>query len=104
MNTNRLLMITSPHPGRDAEYHAYYTDIHAPEIEGLEAVVGTTRFRVESPARVDGAPDQYALSIETSSDPAELLAEIRRRMGSGEMTAPSEAIDSTRTIAYYLYA
>lgn len=102
MSVNRLLVITSPHAERDTDYHAYYTGVHLPEIRALEGVVRAVRYRTESPKGAEGDPPQFAVSIDTTKDPAELLGELRTRMGSGEMTA-SDAIDTSRTVAYFLY-
>lgn len=63
-----LVVWTNPVPGRDAEYNAWYNDIHLPEVLAVPGYVAATRYELSpEPRRMPGVeeyvPAQRYLAI-----------------------------------------
>ena len=79
-------------PGQDAEYDEWYDKIHIPDICSIPGVISGRRFSC-IPATPATPPNVGIYEIE-SDDPAAVLAEIGRRVQSGEFVI-SPALDPT---------
>jgi homoserine kinase len=99
--SNVLLVVTTPRADHEDAYHQWYRESHIPELQALPYVQSVRRF--EATRAGDSGPQCWAVSMEVADDPAEALADIRSRMGSGAMSV-SDAMDSTRTVAWFLTA
>ena len=82
-----LIVYTSPADGKEAEYNAWYDDIHLPEFSALPGVINGRRFKVAG----DGKP-QYAAIYELSSHPDDVMAAMNAGIKDGTMHM-SDVID-----------
>jgi hypothetical protein len=96
-----LYTVSSPAEGREAEYHAWYDDVHLPEFCALPGVVSGRRFQVTGPKA--GAKPLYAAVYEMSKDPAEVLAAMFEGVKAGTIHL-SDAIDPASSSTSYLKA
>ena len=97
---NKLLVLGSPVPGRESDYHDYYAQQHVPDILRIEGVVSARRYAAQL-AGHRGEVDVFATEIEVEGDPRAVLKAIAGAMGSPSMPA-SDAVDSTATRAWVL--
>lgn len=72
--------------GRSDEYERWYTDTHFAEVLAIPGFVGAQLHRV---AGKSPEGTTYLAVYELEGDPKPTLAELERRMSSGEMKLPS---------------
>jgi hypothetical protein len=92
----KLIALTTPLPGKEAEFHDWYQNKHLPEITSIPGVIGGQRF--ELVARLAGTDPNSFLAVYDAEvdDPASLIAGIAELSKSGRMTPP-EGMDSATT-------
>jgi len=94
----RMVVMSNPAEGREAEYNEWYQDIHLAEVVALPGVRSARRFRL---ARNLGdrtaAPYLAIYEIETDDIDA-VLRELERRALGREMNM-SPAMDTTNAFA-----
>lgn len=100
--TRALLLVTSG-PASDAQaeaYHAWYTDVHLPQVlERVPGMVAAHRYVVDdaSPAQPE---HRYLATYEIEAeDPAGVLAALNEAMASGVL----DGTDAIRTDLVALY-
>ena len=81
----KLVAITRPLPGKEAEYHDWYQNVHLPEVIALPGGVSAQRFKLV--AKLMGNDENEFLA-----NPAELLGAFGQAAQSGKMT-PGTAQD-----------
>lgn len=88
--------------GRDDELNAWYDGHHFSEICSLPGVTGGRRFEA-SMMPMGPAGQKYLAIYEIQCDhPGTVMAELGRRLQSGEMTPSPEALDlPNATIWFY---
>ncbi|MDE2403795.1 MAG: hypothetical protein KGM17_03645 [Sphingomonadales bacterium] len=98
----RYLMIvqSQAHPGREAEYAAWYDGTHVQEICSVPGVVSGQRYEATPVAL--GAPGMACLSIYELDveSPQAFLAELGKFGASGRMT-PCDAYNSADSIMWF---
>jgi len=82
----KLVALTRPHPGREAEYHEWYDTKHLPELVNLLGMAGAQRYKLA--ARLMGSDENEFLAIYDieADDPTAFLAAIGAASKSGELT------------------
>jgi hypothetical protein len=93
-----LIATSSPADGKEAEYHAWYDDVHLPEFCALPGVESGRRFQVTGPAA--GKP-AFTAVYELSKDPAEVLAAMGEGVKAGTVHL-SDAVDPKSVTMSYL--
>jgi hypothetical protein len=83
-----LIVYTSPADGREAEYNAWYDDVHLPEFSALPGVIAGRRLKVVG----DGRP-QYVAVYELSTHPDEVLKAMYAGVKDGTVHM-SDAVDN----------
>ncbi len=88
----KLIVLTTPLPGREAEYHDWYDNTHLPELVNAFGMEGAQRYALV--ARLTGSDTNPYLAIYDieTEDPMALLGAIGKGMATGELT-PSDAQD-----------
>lgn len=92
----KLVALTTPLPGREADYHDWYNNVHLPELVNQFGMQGAQRYQLV--AKLIGAdPNQFLAiyDIETD-DPGAFLAQMGAAAQAGKMT-PSDAQDMGTT-------
>ena len=75
------------------EFHAWYDDVHIPDVLAVPGLVSAKRISSrQHSATVAAPPAQFGVIYEIEGDPEEVMAEIRKRVASGEMTM-SDVLD-----------
>jgi hypothetical protein len=92
----KLIALTTPVPGKEAEFHDWYDNTHLKEICSFAGVQGAQRYQLV--AKLMGADTNQWLAIYDIDidDPAKLLGEMGQAAQSGKMT-PSDASDMATT-------
>ncbi|MCU1657147.1 MAG: hypothetical protein JWO57_1803 [Pseudonocardiales bacterium] len=76
---------------REAEYNAWYDQAHIPQVSQIAGFVGVSRYKLQPSTDTD-LPTYLTIYELDADDPAEPVAEMRRRVASGDLS-------STDTIA-----
>ena len=84
----KLVALTTPLPGKEAEFHDWYQNAHLPEIISVPGFVGAQRFQLV--AKMMGSDENQYLAIydAETDDPGALMAGIGALAQSGKMTPP----------------
>ncbi|HMO68205.1 MAG TPA: hypothetical protein PKD92_13610 [Novosphingobium sp.] len=99
----RFVMVaqSAARPGQDEAYNQWYDAFHFPEICALPGVTGGRRF--DAALMPMGAPGQPCLAIYEidCEDAGSFMAELGRRMASGEMTPAPDALDPASAAIWF---
>jgi hypothetical protein len=98
-----LIVFSSPAEGRDAEYHAWYDDVHLPEFCALPGVTSGRRYTVSAPGGDAGAKPAFAAVYELSAEPSAVLAAMRAGVKDGTVHLP-DVLDGSSASMVYLKA
>ena len=82
----KLIALTTPLPGKEAEFHDWYQNTHLAEVTSVPGFQGAQRFQLV--AKLMGADPNQFLAIYDAEvdDPAALLAGMGEFAQSGKMT------------------
>ena len=88
----KLIALTRPVAGKEAEYHEWYQTKHLPELTALPGCLGAQRY--ELVAKLQGEiPNEYLAIYDIEcDDPMTFLGAVGKASASGEMT-PTDASD-----------
>ena len=105
MPSCKLVALTRPLPGREADYHDWYQNVHLPELVNTFKMKGAQRYKLV--AKLMGADEKECLAIYgiECDDAAALRGEMGQADASGKMTQ-SDASDmgTTYTALFQEYA
>ncbi len=92
----KLIALTTPLPGREADYHDWYQNTHLPEILALPGGISAQRFGLV--AKLMGADSNQFLAVYDfeCDDPGATLAAMGAAAQGGKLTM-SDAQDMTTT-------
>jgi hypothetical protein len=94
-STAQLLMFTNSVPGQDAQFRAWYRDVHGPQLLTIPGIVGLTMYRRSACQLLSGVVlDSYAYlsCYDLDGDLASITAAIARRGSEGQID-PGTVID-----------
>lgn len=82
----KLIALTRPQPGREAEYHEWYDNTHLPELVNTFGLAGAQRYK--RAARLMGSDENEFLAIYDieADDPGAFLATFGAAAQSGKLT------------------
>ena len=103
MATHRLIVLTEPKPGQEADYNKWYDEVHLKEVLETEGFVAAQRFEIASSQIGEPGetpPKRYLAIYEIEADDVDVALE-KLNAGSGTMVI-SDALDleSASAIAY----
>ncbi|WP_028079103.1 DUF4286 family protein [Solimonas soli] len=100
MASYRLLVLSNPVEGREAEYNEWYSRQHLQDVVRVPGFVGAQRFQLVEPVLLaENFPWRYVAIYEIETDDlAATLAELRSRSGTTAVPM-SEAIDTVNIVA-----
>jgi len=81
-NTVKMLVKSRAKDGMDAEYNAWYSDTHIPDMLLIDGVASCTRHRLRTG---DGEPAEYLAIYEIDGDIDLVQKEIAARIKDGRM-------------------
>jgi hypothetical protein len=92
----KLVALSSPKAGREAEFHQWYQGTHLPEMVAFAGMQGAQRF--ELVAKLMGADDNKFLAIYDieCDDPRAFLGAVGKASAEGRLTR-GEASDMSTT-------
>ncbi len=98
MPAYKLVVMSNPLPGREAEFAQWYQEVHLPEMVALEGFVSARRYRHE---RTLGDRDAWShLAIyEIETDDIDRVMNGLMTVAEGGQLAMSEAIDRANSYA-----
>lgn len=93
-----MLVTTTPHPGVDeAEFNAWYDDVHVAEIrERVPGVEGVERYRTET----DNQPPRY-LTVYRISRPASAIMADLRNAGLSDAAPMLDMVENPPVVTSY---
>ena len=97
-----FVVFTEPIDGQDAEYNAWYSGVHIPDVLKLDGIVAARRFKLAAmdPPQ-EGHPSYLALYEIETEDISQIPEAIRRAVREGRMPL-SDALDQSENhTAYY---
>ncbi|MDB5985939.1 MAG: hypothetical protein JWR16_992 [Nevskia sp.] len=100
MASYRLLVLSNPVEGKDAEYNNWYTKQHLQDVVRIPGFVGAQRFQLIEPVlKADNFPWRYVAIYEIETDDlGAALTELGARTGTSAVPM-SEAIDTVNIVA-----
>jgi len=103
MSRYKLVVLTRPAPGREADYNAWYDKVHLPDVLAVPGFEAAERLSLERTVRgdPDGASPYLAIYDVETEDPDGALAALSQAVSSGQMTL-SDAMDPQ--VSAWLYA
>jgi len=92
----KLVALTTPLPGKEAEFHDWYQNTHLGQVLSIPGFQGAQRFKLV--AKLMGADTNQFLAIydAEADDPGALLAKMGEFAQSGKMT-PATTQDMATT-------
>ena len=92
----KMIALTTPVPGKEAEYHDWYQNTHLPELTAFDGIESAQRYKLT--AKMMGADtNQYLAVYEIETDDAtKLMSAIGEAAASGKMTQ-TDASDMATT-------
>lgn len=98
----KLVALTTPVAGKEAEFHEWYQNVHLPEILSLPG--GQSGQRYELVAKLMGAdPNQWlAIYDFECDDPAAVLGAMGEAAASGKMTQTDSSDMSNTYTAFFV--
>ena len=90
---SKIVVLSSPQPGREAEFNDWYDNVHLGELLDIPGIVGATRYKSSTSGtdEPDQPPHPYLAIYEVEGDLAPVIKEIWERAGNGTMNV-SEAL------------
>lgn len=87
--------LSSPAPGRDADYNRWYDEVHLDEALALPGHIGAHRYRLSEDQLADmpSPPSEYLAIYELDRPPAEPLAALTAALESGTIELP-DSVDA----------
>ena len=84
----KLIALTTPLPGKEAEFHDWYQNAHLPELCTIAGLQGAQRYPLV--AKMMGSDENPWLAIYDIEvdDPMSFMASMGALAGSGKMTPP----------------
>jgi hypothetical protein len=97
----KLIALTTPLPGKEAEFHEWYQNTHIPEMISIPGFTGAQRFQLV--AKMMGSdPNTYlAIYDVETDDPAAVLTAMGEFAQSGKMTPATTQDMATTYTAFF---
>ncbi|HLI63025.1 MAG TPA: hypothetical protein VKV05_06475 [Terriglobales bacterium] len=101
MASYRMIVLSNPVAGKDAEFNEWYDHQHIPDLLNIPGFAAAQRFKLAETQLRDGAkPYRYLAVWEIETDDlAGVFHELSARRGTPEVVA-SDAIDSANVQSY----
>ena len=82
----KMIALTTPVAGKEAEYHEWYQKVHLPQLCGFDGIDSAQRYKLV--AKLMGADTNQYLAIYDieTDDPMKLLGAIGEASAAGKMT------------------
>jgi hypothetical protein len=82
----KMIALTTPVSGREAEYHTWYQTVHLPQLCGFEGIDSAQRYKLV--AKLMGADTNQYLAIYDIEvdDPMKLMGAIGEASAAGKLT------------------
>jgi hypothetical protein len=84
----KLIALTTPLPGKEAEFHDWYQNAHLPEIISIPGFQGAQRFQLVAKLMGSDANQYLAIYDAETDNPGALMAAMGELAQSGKMTPP----------------
>ena len=82
----KMIALTRPVPGKEAEYHDWYQNVHLKELTGFDGIDSAQRYKLV--AKLMGSDENEYLAIYDieCDDPMSVLGAIGQASAEGKMT------------------
>jgi hypothetical protein len=93
-----MAVLTNPSsPEQEAEYNAWYNEVHLKELMEVPGIVGATRYKLAEGASPAQSEHRYLALYEVDGDPATVMAELGSR-SSGMNISPALDAPASRVL------
>lgn len=90
----KMIAMSKPMPGRDAEYHDWYQNTHLPQVCAFPGVLGAQRY-VEAAALAGGDDRKFMAIYDIETDDlGAVLGAIGKASADGTLTPTPDAVDA----------
>jgi hypothetical protein len=98
----KIIALTTPAEGKEAEFHDWYQNVHLPEMTSFPGSLGAQRFKLV--AKLMGADTNQYLAVYDveCDDPGAYLASIGAAAQSGKLTPGTASNDGTTYTAFFV--
>ena len=96
----KLVVMTSPQEGREAEYHDWYQNSHLQQVMQLPGFLSGQRYRLNTALIEDETFPFLAIYDVETDDIEAVLAEMRRRAGSESLTVSDALAPKAYAVMY----
>jgi len=98
----KLVALTTPHPGREEEFHDWYQNVHLPEVLSLPGGVSAQRYQLV--AKLMGADTNQWLAIYDfeCENPGDVLVAMGAASKAGKMTQTDTQDFSTTYTSFFV--
>lgn len=98
----KLIALTSPAPGKEAEYHDWYQNTHLPEMLSFPGAQQAQRFKLVT-KMIGADPNQYLAIYDIEvDDPATFLGAVGQAAAAGKLTQGTASDDATTYTALFV--
>lgn len=98
----KLIALTTPLPGKEAEFNDWYQNAHLPEVTSIPGFQGAQRFKLVAKLMGDDNNQYLAIYDAEVDDPGALLAGMGELAQSGKMTPPIYQDMATTYTAFFV--
>jgi len=96
----KLVVLSSPLEGREADYNDWYQNIHMRQVMAIPGFESGQRYRRSAALTQDEFFPYLAIYEIETDDIAGALAELRRRAGNGQVTTSDALAPKVYAVAY----
>jgi hypothetical protein len=94
-----LIALTSPLEGREEEFNAWYSNVHAKEMLEIDGVLSVQRFLITHGASSDAANRYVAIYEVAAGETGNVMARLAESAKAGRLTMSSAMSDRSETWA-----
>jgi hypothetical protein len=102
MSKCKIIALTTPAEGKEAEFHDWYNNVHLPEMTAFPGSLGAQRFKLV--AKLMGADTNQYLAVYDveCDDPGAYLASVGAAAQSGKLTPGTASNDAMTYTAFFV--
>jgi hypothetical protein len=97
----KMIALTTPVPGREAEFHDWYQNTHLPQLCGLAGVTGAQRYQLVAKFMGSDTNPWLAIYDIECDDPTVFLGSMGEASASGRMTQTDSSDMATTYTALF---
>ena len=82
----KMIALTTPVPGREADYHEWYQKVHLPELTAFDGIDSAQRYKLTAKMLGEDTNQYLAIYDIETDDPTTVLGAIGEASAAGKLT------------------